>query len=101
MSRSCSRTSDTLPCEPGEHRARLGRRGHFLDGRHLEAPFLVDLAEPVGLDDAHERNTAMGSTRSAFRTDTKEAVRHMATVKASIPATSGGGTTITTPVRTE
>src|SRR5262245_55161320 len=53
----------------------------LLDGRDLESPFLVNLGQPLRLDGGHARKTTRGSTRSALRTETIEAVTHMITVR--------------------
>src|SRR5687768_4351469 len=85
--------------EDGDHLAGARGERHVLHGGHLERPFLVDLGQLPRLErGAHERKTTRGSTLSALRTDTTEAVAHMATVRPNTATINPNGITRIVPV---
>src|SRR5258705_1920533 len=85
--------------EDGDRWAGAGAKRHVLPREDLKGPLLVDLGDLLRLESgAHERNTSRGSTFSALRTDTTDAVAHIATVRTNTASISPGGMTMTSPV---
>src|SRR5262249_22648867 len=85
--------------QDGHHLARLGAHGDVLHRGDLKGALLIDLGDLLRLEGhAHDRNTTRGSTLRALRTDTTDAVAHIATVSASTESMRLNGITSTMPV---